>query len=172
MARQRKSGDDADVAFAAAPAVRRGRPYQPLRLRAEDAEDLDVFAACLQDALVKVGAMAFEPRRRRFALMFSRYRWEAESAGRFARRLGERVGCGVHFDGVLRAQMHGFGPAERERVLELLTIGFEPGDEGAGRVTLVFAGDAALRLEVECIDARLRDLGQPWTTRNRPRHQD
>lgn len=172
MARERKSGDDADVAFAAAPGARRGRPYRPLRLRAEDAEDLSVFAACLQDALVKVGAMEFEPRRRRFALMFSRYRWEAESSGRFGRRLGERVGCGVHFDGVLRAQMHGFGPAERERVLELLTIDFEPASEGAGRVTLVFAGDAALRLEVECVDAQLRDLGAPWTTRNRPRHQD
>ena len=56
------------------------------------------------------------------------------------------------------------------RVLSLLAVSFEPGDPPGGRVTLTFSGDASIQLEVECIEAELKDLGLVWRTRSRPEH--
>jgi hypothetical protein len=37
-------------------------------------------------------------------------------------------------------------------------------------VTLTFSGDASIQLQVECIEAELKDLGLVWRTRSRPEH--
>jgi hypothetical protein len=37
-------------------------------------------------------------------------------------------------------------------------------------VILTFSGGAALRLEVECLEAELADLGPAWITESRPAH--
>jgi hypothetical protein len=39
-------------------------------------------------------------------------------------------------------------------------------------VTLTFSGDSALRVEVECLEAELADLGPVWTTACCPMHLD
>ncbi len=139
---------------------------RPLKLRAEDAEDLDVLSACLQDALVHVGEMAYLPRRRRFVLACNRFKWEeAASDGQH-----QRVRCGVHFDGVMAVRNRGFDPGRRDQLLELLTVRGEPGEDGAATIALEFAGGVAVRLDVECIDCNLADLGAPWQALARPGH--
>jgi hypothetical protein len=143
---------------------------KPLRLRAEDAEDLSVIAACLQDAIVAVGAMTYSPKRRRFALLPNRFCWEAEAGRRFARRLHRRVLCGLHFDGVLSVRIQGIDRGQTDRVLDLLTIGFTPGPDAGGTVVLLFAGGSAVKLDVECIECQLRDLGEPWPVPLKPDH--
>jgi hypothetical protein len=146
-----------------------------INLIAQNAEDLTVLSAVLQDAVLKVGDMAYRPRQNRFAAVFNRYRWEAEGRSRRRRGSGsdsgQRVRCGVHFNGVLGVRRQGFDQNDPERVLELLAIACEPGEEGAAELTLVFAGDAAVRLDVECIDAQLSDLSGPWQARGRPEHK-
>jgi hypothetical protein len=37
-------------------------------------------------------------------------------------------------------------------------------------VTLMFSGGAALRLEVECLEVELADLGPVWPTAHCPAH--
>ncbi len=138
-----------------------------LRLRAEDAEDLGVIGACLQDALVHVGEMSYLPRKRRFAVAFNRVMWESGGAGGEGL---ERVRCGLHFDGVLGVGKQGLDQAQRRRLLALLTIACETGEDGAATVTLVFAGGAEVRLEVECIDCTLIDQDAPWPARRTPGH--
>ena len=138
-----------------------------LRLRAEDAEDLGVIGACLQDALVHIGEMRYLPGKRRFAAAFNRVMWESEEAPGEGL---ERIRCGLHFDGVLGATAQGLDRTDRRRLLELLTITCEQGENGAAAVTLVFAGEARVRLEVECIDCTLVDLGTPWPARRKPEH--
>ena len=51
-----------------------------------------------------------------------------------------------------------------------LTLSFDPGEAPGGRITLTFSGDATIQLEVECIEAELKDLGLVWRTRSRPEH--
>ena len=56
--------------------------------------------------------------------------------------------------------------------MELLAISFEPGEAPGGAIVLTFAGGGDLRVEVECVDAVLADLTQPWPTRRTPAHDE
>ncbi len=153
-----------------------------LKLRAEDAEDYAVVAACLQDALVPVGEMQFLADERAFVLVANRFRWEncseafdsppapqpqedVPDAMFVACQAYERVNCALRIDGVAHVKRRGFDPKDRARVLEILHIGTAP-----GAVELLFAGDAAIRLEGEALVCRLQDMGEPWPTLWRPRH--
>lgn len=150
--------------------------YQPLKLRAEDAEDVTVLAACLQDATLRVADIAWQPKQRRFALVLNRFRWEDERQADAGRRLilavpHMRVAAGLHFDGVLNVQSSGIDRNDGRAVLELLSILAEPGEDGAAVLTMVFAGGGALRLDVECIDAQMQDIGAPFPVRRVPQHR-
>jgi hypothetical protein len=145
------------------------RPARGLRLRAEDAEDLAVLAACLQDALVKVDAMSFDARRRRFVMALNRFCWECEGAGILGQK-HQRVATGLRIEGVQSARLQGIDRGKGGNVLELLSILGQAGPEGSATLTFVFAGGGAVRLEVECIDCYLADLDQPIPVPVRPRH--
>lgn len=142
-----------------------------LVLGAADQEDLEVISAQTQDAIVAVGHMAYERRRNRFTLLLNRYMWEREAGeGR-----GLRVQAGLHFDGVLQVQSRNLRRQPRDALLNLLSVSFEPASredgDPRGTVILTFSGDAAVRLDVECVDAHLRDIGTPWKAHARPAHQ-
>ncbi len=142
-------------------------PENPLRLLARDAEDLAVFSAHMQDAIVRAADMAYLPKARRFALAGARFDWLAAERGQI-----ERCEVGLHFEGVLAAVTTGFDRAAPDVVLNLLSIVFTPGEAPAGEVSLTFSGGAGVRLKVECLDAQLRDLGPRWQTKSRPGHAD
>lgn len=141
-----------------------------MKLKGFDCEDVGVLAAALQGAVVKVGDMAFEPRRRRFAMLVNRFRWEADAAGPPSPVGGSRVRCGVRFEGVLTVRTLGFRITEPETVLELLTISCQVTDPPSAELTLIFAGGFETLLRAECVEVTLEDIGQPWPTRNRPDH--
>lgn len=136
-----------------------------LRLIALDAEDLAVISCNLQDAVVRVADLAFLPGQRRFALLASRFDWVAAEAGR-----QERCRAGLHFDSVIKVASTGLDREDREAVLNLLSLSFQEGDAPAGEIELTFSGGAAIRLQVECVDAQMRDLGPRWTARHKPGH--
>jgi hypothetical protein len=140
-------------------------PMDHLRLLAQDEEDLAVLSAHMQDALVRVADMAFVPKTNVFALVGSRFDWVAAGQGR-----KQRCQVGLHFDRVLKASRKGFEQAKPEDVLNLLGMVFTVTDAPAGVVDLLFSGDAAVRLEVECLEGQLRDLGPRWQTTLQPGH--
>ena len=135
----------------------------PLKLRAEDEEDLAVISAILQDGLVAVGEMVWLPEEKRFVLVANRFRREAMT-GR-SRRKPERRMAGLRIDGVTAVQRRGFNPRDADRLLVLLALRAEP-----GALYLDFAGGASIRLEVERVLCHLDDFGEPWPTKWRPRH--
>lgn len=139
---------------------------QELRLIAMDDEDLAVVSANLQDAIVRVADMAWLPAEHRFALVASRYDWVAADAGR-----RERASCGLHFDHVRKVRLSGFDQKKKNQLLNLLGITFCVGEAPAGVVEIVFSGDAGVRLEVDCIEAQMRDLGVRWKARAQPGHE-
>lgn len=144
---------------------------KPLRLRIEDADDLTVASAHLQDAIAKVGDFAFEKKRRRFAAVFNRYRWEAEGAKAPVPR--SRIRTGLHFDDVTAVRSQAIRLDDAEAVVELLAIRFLPagaGDDPGGTVMLDFAGGGTIALDVECLEGHVTDIGQAWETRARPHH--
>lgn len=139
---------------------------ESLRLIAMDAEDLAVVSANLQDAIVRVGDMAYLPTTRRFAMVAARFDWCASvESGKT-----ERARTGLHFECVTRAAHTGFDCRAPETVLNILTIVFELTDAPAGVVTITFSGGAAVRLDVECLEAQLHDMGERWAARAAPAH--
>ncbi|MDB5447806.1 MAG: hypothetical protein JWQ97_3123 [Phenylobacterium sp.] len=135
----------------------------PLRLLAQDADDLAVISAAVQDAVAKIGDIAYEPKARRLTLAFNRYRWEAGG--------GERVRSGLQLGGVLKVQARKIRRNAPDAVLEILAMTFEPGEAPGGVVTLSFAGGGDLRASVECVEAVLADVSQPWPTPRKPAHE-
>ena len=140
----------------------------PLRLRAEDSEDLAVISAALQDAVAKVGDINYEPRARRLTIALNRFRWEGEGVRRAG---GERVRAALQIGGVLSVKARRLKREPRDAVVELLALDFQAGEAPGGEVLLSFAGGADLRLEVECLDAVMADLSRPWATPRSPRHE-
>jgi hypothetical protein len=136
-----------------------------LHLVAVDAEDLALVSAHLQDALVRVGDMAWLPEQSRFAMVVSRFDWLAAQNGRC-----ERATTGLHFDRVRTVRQTGVPQQTPEVVLNLLAVTFAPTEAPAGLATLTFSGGAAIRLDVECLEAAMADLGPRWTAKSKPVH--
>jgi hypothetical protein len=134
----------------------------PLRLVAQDAEDLKVLSALVQDAVLPVTELAYDARRRRFALLLNRFRWEDRDQAERSRRGYERVRSLLVVEDVRKVQISGIDRTEKDLVLSLLSMSFEPGTDAGGRLVLTFAGDGALALEVEALDLRLDDVTRPY----------
>jgi hypothetical protein len=142
-----------------------------LKLIALDAEDLGVLSAHVQDAVLKVAEMSYQRRARRFAVVLNRFDWAETLTGGKRKKRDQRRRAALRFERVKRASLQGIDLGAKDRVLVLLALSFEPDAAPGGSVTLVFAGGAAIRLEVECIEAEMRDLGASWLARSRPDHE-
>ena len=134
-----------------------------LKLLAEDADDLGVISAALQDAIGKIGDIRLSASARQLTLVLNRYRWEGE------RRT--RVGSALQLGSVLSVKSRNLRRTARSAVIELLAIGFEPGEAPGGTVTFSFAGGGDLRVEVECLDVILADITGTWGARTEPNHE-
>lgn len=136
-----------------------------LKLLALDDEDLEIISATTQDAVIRVPDMGFAEADHRFALLMNRYAWEVGG-----RSTGQRRRTALSFARVNAVATAGINMSAAEGVLELLDIRFEPGEIPAGTLELRFAGGGAIRLTVECIEARLEDLGAAWAAKAKPEH--
>ena len=146
-------------------------PDNPLRLRAEDADDLAIISAMVQDALISVKDLTYDRAAKRFTLVANRFRWEAKPPASNGAAEGdpafERTLCAVTFDAVDSAAYRGFRRRDDDLILSLLAI--RPGDERK-TIDLEFSGGATLRLGVSAIKAYATDLGEAWPTAWQPDH--
>ena len=133
-----------------------------LALKAIDAGDLPVISALAQDAVFTLADTHWMSRARRFALLLNRFRWEDATAAERAGRNYERVRALLVVQDVMRVASSGLDVRDRDLVLSLLSISFEPGDPPAGRLILTLAGDGEIALDVECLDVALRDVTRPY----------
>jgi hypothetical protein len=139
-----------------------------LKLIALDQEDLQVISAHLQDAVVRVDEMTYLAQESRFAAILRRFDWTSAENGVYERRQSA-----LRFEKIRNAQYKDIPIGSKQNAaLELLAINYEPTDEVGGFITLVFAGGGAIRLEADCIEAELRDLGPVWKTRAKPEHPE
>ncbi|WP_170332362.1 DUF2948 family protein [Ruegeria arenilitoris] len=134
----------------------------PLNLGAEDSDDLQVISTLTQDAIFPVTEMTWQPSQRRFGLLLNRFRWEDKDAATRRGRAFERVQSVLVFDSVLAVASQGVDRSEKDMVMSLLSVDFEAGEDSAGQIILTLAGDGAIRLSVEAIDATLKDVTRPY----------
>ena len=151
-----------------------------LKLFALDEQDLAVISAHLQDAVVRIADLAYLPSQKRFVAVLNRFDWEnctamAPGKGKRGKTRYQRHRTALRFDRVLASQVKNINLSAKDTVLSLLAIQYQPtapetGPEGY--VFLTFAGQGTIRLQVECIEAELSDLGGSWETTRRPHHPE
>ena len=138
-----------------------------LKLVALDRDDMEVVSAHLQDAVVKAADIHWRPAENRVVVGLNRFDWEAAhcTAPQFRRRR-----AALRFDRVSACRCRNLDAVQKEQVLNLLAVEFEPSDQPAGVVIFTFSGGGMLRLEVECLEVELADLGPCWGTDCCPEH--
>jgi hypothetical protein len=143
-------------------------PPSPLRLRAEDKEDLSVLAAAVQDAAFVMGDIVYDRKARRLVAQINRFRWEtARKRGPF-----ERVRSVLAIETVLGVQSRNVRLGAPDAAGVILDMRFDPApEEPAGAIVVSLGGGGDIRVEVECIDATVTDMGDPWQTPRRPDHE-
>ena len=141
---------------------------KPLRLLAQDADDLGVLSAALQDAIAKIGDIRWDAQARTLTIACNRFRWEAAKGNH-----GERVRSALQFGDVAGVQARNLRREAKGAVVSLMSIAFEPAEEApAGVVILTFAGGGDMRVSVDCLDVALADVSDPWATPRAPGHAD
>ncbi|WP_095588860.1 DUF2948 family protein [Actibacterium ureilyticum] len=145
---------------------------RPLYLGAVTPEDLQVISSLVQDAVFPVTEISWRGAERRFSILLNRFRWEDADAATQRGRPYERVQAVLSFGDVLKTRAQGVDRSDADMILSLLSVDFEPGADGAGRVLLTLAGDGLIALEVECLNATLRDVTRPYVapSRHQPKH--
>ncbi len=133
-----------------------------LSIKAECVDDLAVLSALSQDAVFCVGDIRFDARRRALVMLVNRFRWEDAEAARRAGRGYERVRSLLVVGGVTRLRHQGLDRQDKGTVLSVLSMDWQPGADGSGRIVMTLAGDGALAAEVECLDVMLRDVTRPY----------
>ncbi len=134
-----------------------------LHLSALDADDLEVISAAVQDSLVAVRDCAWFAGERRFVLLLNRFRWEGDATLEVKYW---RTHSALVFNEVRKVHHHKIPLDMPDRVLDLLSVGL--GKDGC--VTLHFAAERSIRLEIDRLACHLGDVGEPWPTPWKPAH--
>jgi len=143
---------------------------RPIRVAVAGADDLEVVSMLAHDALGLSGEISWMARQRRLAMPINRFRWEDRDLAARTGRPFERVRAAIVVDNVLRVRALGLDPRRTDTVFSVLSITFEPGEDGAGTLSFALAGDGELALDVEALDMRLFDLTRPWEACGVPEH--
>ncbi|WP_065333094.1 DUF2948 family protein [Tritonibacter mobilis] len=145
---------------------------RPLNLGAYEAEDLEVISSLVQDAVFPVTEMSWRVSARRFAILLNRFRWEDRVAAERRGRAYERVQSVLVAENVLNVASQGIDRTDRDMILSVLSVTYEPGEDGAGHLLLTLAGDGAIRLSVEALEVTLKDVTRPYRapSKHMPQH--
>ena len=133
-----------------------------------DEEDLEVVSAHAQDAVVKAADVMWRPQEKRVVVGLNRFDWEGAQGAQGEQPEFRRRRAALRFERVLSCKYRQVDG--KDAVLNLLAVEFSETDAPSGVVTLTFSGGAAIRLDVECLEAELADIGPTWTAVACPAH--
>lgn len=135
---------------------------RPLNLGALDQDDLQVVSTLIQDAVFPASEMIWDASQRRFAILINRFRWEDRSLRDQSGHAVERVQTVLCIDNVLGIASQGIELANKDMIFSALSLQFEPEPDPGGTVLLTLAGDGAIKLSVEALEVRLKDVTRPY----------
>ena len=127
-----------------------------LKLIALDADDLAVISTHVQDARVQTSDIVWRQHEKRLVIGMNRLDWEQTLSGEAAPR---RLIAALRFDRVLACKSRNIDLESSDEALDLVGIEFHEREQPGGSAVLLFAQGGALRLDVECLECELTDLG-------------
>ena len=128
----------------------------PLKLIALDADDLAVVSTHVQDARVQAADIIWRQAEKRLVIGMNRLDWAQTLAGEAE---PQRLVSVLRFDRVLACKSRKIDLEAPDTVLELIGIEFHAAEPPGGSALLLFSHGGALRLDVECLECELTDLG-------------
>jgi hypothetical protein len=142
-----------------------------LKLVALDRDDIAVISAHVQDALVRVADIFWRPGEHRFVMALNRFDWvTAADANADHKPDFRRCRTALRFERVLNCKCRDLDQTDKNARLNLLAVEFSERNPPAGVVTMTFSGGGVIRLEVECLEAELADLGEVFVADVCPNH--
>ena len=139
-----------------------------LKLNATTDEDLKVISAHLQDGITQAGNIVHLKKNRIFLMQFSRFMWEDVEKGVF--RKNKRILSILKFENVLSVYSKNLNQMKKDHFLDFLAIESKLLSDKSYEIILHFAGDKVIKINSEVIDCFLDDQGDPWETKNKPKH--
>ena len=140
-----------------------------LKLSAKTNEDLKVISAHLQDAITQSANIVHLKKNRMLLLQFNRFMWEDVEKGVF--RKNKRILSILKFENVISVYSRNLNQKKKDDFLDFLAIESKLLSDKSYQVILHFADDKLLKINAEVIDCFLDDQGDPWETKNKPKHE-
>ena len=140
-----------------------------LKLIARTDEDLRIISAHLQDSIVKTTDIASLKKNKIFLMQLNRFMWEDVEKGVF--RKNKRIRTVLKFDNVIEVNSKNISQNSKDRFLDFLAIESNQMPDNNYEIKLIFSGDSVIRIIAEVIEVTLDDQGEPWDTKNKPKHK-
>lgn len=153
-----------------------------LKLLGRESRDIITLSGLVQDAIFVPADMTIDAARKRFVAILNRFQWNRALA--FDQQDGADAPVDARFeDDVTSGYTRSFAALTVEGITGARTKAIKRGardqfhsimalvpDENG--LTLVCAGEAAIRLSGQNLRVYLEDLGEPWPTQRKPEHGD
>ena len=140
-----------------------------LKLIANSDEDLRIISAHLQDSITQVKNIVHLKKNRIFLIQFNRFMWEDVEKGVF--RKNKRIRTILKFDNVIEVNSKNIRQTNKDNFLDFLAIECNQLPDNNYEMKLIFSGDSVIRVIAEVIEVALDDQGEPWDTKNKPKHK-
>ena len=140
-----------------------------LKLIARTEEDLRVVSAHLQDSIASIADIANLKKNKIFLMQLNRFMWEDVEKGVF--RKNKRIRTILKFDNVIEVNSKNIGQVSKDKFLDFLAIESNQMSDNNYEMKLIFSGDSIIRIIAEVIEVTLDDQGEPWDTKNKPKHK-
>lgn len=140
---------------------------KPLKLKANDAKDIDIISTFLQDAIVPVQGLRFHKEGAQFLMFANRFRWELTTETKHHQ---ERTHTGISFSHITNAIYKGFDlQTHHNDAMNLLTIRLQ---KSGKKIQLIFSDNGEIILTAKKVAIHLQDMSEPWPAMGGiPNHQ-
>ena len=140
-----------------------------LKLIARTDEDLRIISAHLQDSIVSTTNIANLKKNKIFLMQLNRFMWEDVEKGVF--RKNKRIRTILKFDNVVEVNSKNINQSSEDEFLDFLAIESRKMPDNSYEMKLIFSGDLIIRIVAEVIEVALDDQGEPWDSKNKPKHK-
>ena len=141
-------------------------PHDPLKLQAQDAVDLKVISALLQDAIVPATNFKYDSSDQTFTILANRFCWEESPERLNHRKIYGRIQCCLQFHHVHTVQHINIDRKDIKKHYNLLSIDAINLED----VLITFSDSSKLRLKITELSCVIRDIDEMWYTTTVPKH--
>ena len=148
--------------------------YKKINLKAQNEEDLVIFSTLCQDSIIKISNIKWAKKSKRFYILITRLCWELNQFSKKKDTFLKRVNSILIFDNVLSVKSKGIRQSKPNMITSLLTFEYKFLCFEKQSIDLIFSGDAQITIDVECIEAFLKDVSDPFesTSLKPPDHKN